>query len=75
MDAEGREQVLQLALRPNAAEALLELAGPAAGHGASVRRLLHRLDPTPRPVELPKQLTADIDSTAQLSDFRNQNGA
>lgn len=75
VDADEREQVLQLAMRTGVAEALLELAGPAAGHGASVRRLLHRLDPHPRPVELPKQLTADIDSTAQLSDFRNQNGA
>lgn len=75
VDADQREQVLQLAMRPSVARALIEVAGPAAGHGASVRRLLHRLDPAPQPVELPGHLTADIDSTAQLSDFRNQNRA
>lgn len=66
VDAEGREQVLQLALRPSIAQALIELAGPGAGHGESVRRLLHRLDPHPRQVELSADLTSDIDTTAQL---------
>jgi len=66
VDAEGREQVLQLALRPNVAEALIELAGPGAGHGESVRRLLHRLPRSPRQVELSADLTSDIDTTAQL---------
>ena len=66
VDAEGREQVLQLALRPSIAQALIELAGPGAGHGESVRRLLHRLPRSPRQVELPADLTSDIDTTAQL---------
>lgn len=66
VDAEGREQVLQLALRPSIARALIELAGPGAGHGESVRRLLHRLPRSPRQVELPADLTSDIDTTAQL---------
>ncbi|MFT4166738.1 MAG: NTP transferase domain-containing protein [Microlunatus sp.] len=75
VDADGREQVLQLAMSPHIARALIELTGAGAGHGESVRRLLHRLAPPPRRVELPEHLTADIDSTAQLSDFRNQNRA
>lgn len=75
VDAGGREQVLQLALPPDVARHLIQLAGPGAGHGESVRRLLHRLAPHPRPVELVAGLTADIDTTAQLSDFRNQNRA
>ena len=66
VDAEGREQVLQLALRPSTAGALIELAGPGAGQGESVRRLLHRLPRSPRQVELPADLTSDIDTTAQL---------
>ena len=66
VDAEGREQVLQLALRPSIARVLIELAGPGAGHGESVRRLLHRLPRSPRQVELPADLTSDIDTTAQL---------
>ena len=74
-DGEGREQVLQLALRPDVAQTLIDLAGPGAGHGESVRRLLHRLEPSPQPVELAADLTADIDSTTQLADFRNQNRA
>lgn len=75
VDAENREQVLQLALRPNIVQALIELAGPGAGRGESVRRLLHRLEPSPYQVLLSNDLIRDIDSTAQLSDFRNQNRA
>lgn len=65
-DAQGREQVLQLALRPVTAKTLVELAGPGAGEGESVRRMLSRLEPHPHRVELPDDLTSDIDTTAQL---------
>ena len=45
VDASGRDQVLQLALRPAAARRLIELAGPDRGHDQSVRRLVTALSP------------------------------
>jgi molybdopterin-guanine dinucleotide biosynthesis protein A len=69
VDRTGREQVLQLALRPPAARALLEIAGPDRGRGESVRRLLSTLTPAPRTVPLPDELTGDIDTIDQLRRF------
>ena len=45
VDASGREQPLQLALRPAAAEALVAAAGPSGAAGVSARRLLDALRP------------------------------
>ena len=72
-DGSGREQVLQLALLPSAAYALIAAAGVDRGHGQSVRRLLARLTPAPQPVPLPEELTDDIDTVEQLRHFRNSN--
>lgn len=65
-DRTGREQVLQLALRPPAARLLIGAAGPDRGRGQSVRRLLATLTPAPQPVPLPEELTRDIDTVDQL---------
>jgi molybdopterin-guanine dinucleotide biosynthesis protein A len=73
VDGSGRQQVLQLALRPAAAQLLVELAGPERGHDQSVRRLVSVL--APRPIPLPTDLTHDIDTVEQLTDFRNRNRA
>jgi molybdopterin-guanine dinucleotide biosynthesis protein A len=69
VDGSGRDQVLQLALRPSAARLLVELAGPERGHDQSVRRLVTRLSPTR--LALPDDLCADIDTVDQLRHFRN----
>ena len=74
-DDTGRDQVLQLALRPPAARQLIERAGPSGGHGQSVRRLVNALDPAPLRVELPDDLTRDIDTTIDLAHLRNPDGA
>lgn len=66
VDADGREQPLQLALRRGAAERLVALAGPDAGAGESARRLLHRLDPPAAPCVLPPTATFDVDDHDQL---------
>ncbi|SDT30301.1 Molybdopterin-guanine dinucleotide biosynthesis protein A [Friedmanniella luteola] len=66
VDTGGREQPLQLALRPAAAQRLVELAGPDAGAGESARRLVHRLDPPPVPCALPPAATFDVDDHDQL---------
>jgi hypothetical protein len=65
-DAEGRDQPLQLALRPAAAEQLIELAGPEAGAGESVRRLVSRLQPEPLRLALAAEQTADVDTPEDL---------
>ncbi len=70
VDGTGRDQVLQLALRPVAAQRLIELAGPDRGHDQSVRRLVSALAPVR--LELPADLSRDIDTTAQLAHFRNR---
>lgn len=76
VDAGGRDQVLQLALRPAAAEQLVTLAGPGGGHGQSVRRLVTALDPPPRQLRLPADLVRDVDTPDQLNavaeHFRNR---
>jgi molybdopterin-guanine dinucleotide biosynthesis protein A len=69
VDRTGKEQVLQLALFPPAARALVERAGPGRGRGQSVRRLLATLTPAPRPVSLSDDLTGDIDTLEQLRLF------
>ncbi|HEY5978787.1 MAG TPA: NTP transferase domain-containing protein [Microlunatus sp.] len=69
VDASGREQVLQLALRPPAAELLIRHAGPGRGQHQSVRRLVTAL--VHGQLTLPDDLSADIDTTEQLRQFRN----
>jgi len=69
VDGSGRDQVLQLALRPGAARQLVELAGADRGHDQSVRRLVTAL--LPGRVTLPDDLCADIDTVDQLEHFRN----
>ena len=66
VDVEGREQPLQLALRPAAARRLVELAGPDGGAGQSARRLVQRLDPPATTCPLPAAATFDVDDRAQL---------
>ncbi len=69
VDGSGRDQVLQLGLRPAAARLLVELAGPDRGRDQSVRRLVTTL--TPGRLALPDHLCADIDTADQLRHFRN----
>ena len=69
VDGSGRDQVLQVALRPPAARLLVELAGPDRGHDQSVRRLVTAL--TPARLALPDDLCADIDTVDELKHFRN----
>jgi len=64
-DVDGREQPLQLALRPEAAAALVRAAGPTAGSGASARRLLHTLEPAAVPHRLDAVEVFDIDTSEQ----------
>jgi molybdopterin-guanine dinucleotide biosynthesis protein A len=71
VDGAGRDQVLQLALRPTAARALVTLAGPGGGQGLSVRRLIEQLIPPARRRPLSEELSRDIDTTDQLAHFRN----
>ena len=69
VDASGRDQVLQLALRPAAARRLIELAGPDRGHDQSVRRLVTAL--SPGRLVLSDDESRDIDTAEQLRHFRN----
>jgi hypothetical protein len=66
VDADGREQPLQLALQPGAARTLIANAGHDAAAGASARRLLHTLDPRPVPQALVPAELFDIDTVDQL---------
>ncbi len=66
VDEEGHEQPLQLALTRSAAERLIVAAGPERGSGASARALITTLGDGLRPVILPPDLHADIDTTADL---------
>jgi molybdopterin-guanine dinucleotide biosynthesis protein A len=66
VDADGHEQPLQLALQPIAARALIANAGPDGAADASVRRLLHTLDPPPVPQPLAPAELFDIDTVDQL---------
>lgn len=66
LDPDGREQPLQLALRPTAARALIDLAGPTAGAGASARALVAGLTPQPLVHQLSADQAFDIDTRDQL---------
>ncbi|HEY6687171.1 MAG TPA: NTP transferase domain-containing protein [Propionibacteriaceae bacterium] len=66
VDAQGREQPLQLALRPAAAEALVAAAGPGGAAGVSARRLLDALRPGLVSHELAPAELWDIDTPEQL---------
>ena len=64
VDPYGREQPLQLALRPSAAEALVTAAGPSRAVDGSARSLISVLDATRHP--LSAAAVFDIDTPAQL---------
>jgi molybdopterin-guanine dinucleotide biosynthesis protein A len=66
VDRHGREQPLQLALRPAAAEALVAAAGPGGAAGVSARRLLDALRPGLVAQELGPAELWDIDTPDQL---------
>lgn len=66
VDADGREQPLQLALRPAAAEALVIAAGPGGAAGVSARRLLDAIRPGLLTQKLPSAELWDIDTPDQL---------
>lgn len=68
---DGREQPLQLALRPAAANRLIEAAGESRGAGWSARALISALDGTLRGLALDPELTADIDTAIDLVNWRN----
>ena len=70
IDVYGREQPLQLALRPAAARALLAGAGPGGAAGVSARRLLDALRPGLMSQGLAPAELWDIDSPDQLIAWR-----
>ncbi len=70
IDATGNEQPLQLALSAGAAEQLIQLAGPSAGHGASARGLVSALQPPPWRWPVPVAGLFDIDTVEQLAEWR-----
>jgi molybdopterin-guanine dinucleotide biosynthesis protein A len=70
VDSYGREQPLQLALRPTAARALLAAAGPHGAAGVSARRLLDALRPGLVSQELVPAELWDIDTPDQLIAWR-----
>jgi molybdopterin-guanine dinucleotide biosynthesis protein A len=65
-DRAGREQPLQLALRPAGATALILAAGESKGAGQSARGLLGQLQPPPRAVTLAAADHFDIDTVEDL---------
>jgi len=65
-DGAGRQQPLQLALRPAGATALILAAGERKGAGQSARELLGRLQPPPRAVALAAADHFDIDTIEDL---------
>jgi molybdenum cofactor guanylyltransferase len=65
-DSTGRQQPLQLALRREAAHALVAAAGRTGGAGMSARQLIGALDDRVRPVPLPADVLLDVDTTADL---------
>ncbi len=72
---DGREQPLQLALRPAAAEALVTAAGPGGAAGVSARRLLDALRPGLVSHELATAELWDIDTADQLLAWRLRSSA
>lgn len=75
VDAAGNVQPLQLALSAGAAEQLIQIAGPNAGHGASARGLVNALQPPPRQRPLPVAGLFDIDTVEQLAEWRRARAA
>ena len=75
VDASGREQPLQLALRPAAARNLVETAGPSGAAGLSARRLLDALRPGLVSQRLEPAELWDIDTRDQLLAWRLQSSA
>jgi molybdopterin-guanine dinucleotide biosynthesis protein A/uridine kinase len=75
VDAHGREQPLQLALRPAAAEALVAAAGPRGAAGVSARRLLDALRPGLIAQQLSPAELWDIDTADQLLAWRLRSSA
>ncbi|HVD19936.1 MAG TPA: NTP transferase domain-containing protein [Propionibacteriaceae bacterium] len=74
-DVAGREQPLQLALRPAGARALVAAAGPRGAAGVSARRLLDALRPGLVPQKLAPAELWDIDTHDQLLVWRLQSSA
>jgi molybdenum cofactor guanylyltransferase len=68
-DLAGREQPLQLALRPAGAAALILTAGKSKGAGQSARALLGRLQPPPHAVALAPADHFDIDTVEDLNSW------
>ena len=75
VDAAGREQPLQLALLPPAAEALVAAAGPGGAAGVSARRLLDALRPGLVAQNLAPAELWDIDTADQLLAWRLRSSA
>jgi molybdenum cofactor guanylyltransferase len=75
VDASGREQPLQLALRPAAARNVVEAAGPSGAAGVSARRLLDALRPGLVTQRLEPAELWDIDTRDQLLAWRLQSSA
>jgi molybdenum cofactor guanylyltransferase len=75
VDAQGREQPLQLAVRPAAAEALVAAAGPRGAAGVAARRLLDALRPGLLTQELAPAELWDIDTADQLLAWRLRSSA
>jgi molybdenum cofactor guanylyltransferase len=75
IDSSGREQPLQLALRPAAAGALVKAAGPGGAAGVSARRLLDALRPGLVRHELAQAALWDIDTPDQLLAWRTRSSA
>ena len=75
VDAGGREQPLQLALRPAAARNVVETAGPSGAAGLSARRLLDALRPGLVTQRLEPAELWDIDTRDQLLAWRLQSSS
>jgi molybdenum cofactor guanylyltransferase len=75
VDASGREQPLQLALRPAAARNVVETAGSSGAAGLSARRLLDSLRPGLVSQRLEPAELWDIDTRDQLLAWRLQSSA
>lgn len=70
IDSSGREQPLQLALRPSAAALLVAAAGPGGAAGVSARRLLDALRPGLVTHKLTQAELWDIDTPDHLLAWR-----
>jgi molybdopterin-guanine dinucleotide biosynthesis protein A len=66
VDDQGRVQPLQLALSAQAADALVNLAGPEQAAHASARALLSRLEPPATRCPLPADYLFDVDTAEAL---------